>query len=242
MAPVACREPEHDSLTGEGITSVISYWPMSQRSCWHDAHICLGENPAKTYKHFDLCYSFKILCRAEYGGTQQLHLATKNYVCNYTARQPQKWRITYERALRNLTVLMFSHYINHIENTRSLEGHRMLMAHECLTVAVTLGHFHHWQRRVEPAGRDKPDWIKVPTVSVGDFRYKYSSALDLLGNAQHPTYAHPKLLGWWFDVYHQGRLIRDLPAGKNCLQSSRHRRSTIRSTRRWWHGSRTLSI
>ena len=110
-------------------------------------------------------------------------------------------------------VLMFSHYINHIENTGSLEGHQTLMAHECLTVVATLGHFHHWQRRVEPAGRDKPDWMKVPTTSAGDFRYKYSPVLDLLGNAQHPAYTHPKLLGRCFDnVYHQGRLIRDLPA------------------------------
>ena len=213
MAPIACRELERDSLTGEGITSVISYWPTSQRSCWHDARICLGENPTETYKRFDLCYSFKILCRAEYGGTRQLHLATKNYVRNYTAGQPQNWQITYEQALWNLRVLMFSHYINHIENTGSLEGHWMLMVHECLMVAATLGHFHHWQRWVELAGRSKPDWMKVPTISVGDFRYKYSPALDLLGNAQHPTYAHPKLLGRCFDnIYHQGRLIGDLPA------------------------------
>ena len=212
MAPIACREPERDSLTREGITSVISYWLTSQRSCWHDAHICLGENPTKTYKHFDLCFSFKILCRAKYGGTRQLHLATKNYVCNYTTGQPQNWRITYERALQNLMVLMFSHYINHIENTGSLEGHWTLMAHECLMVAATLGCFHHWQRRVEPAGRDKPDWMKVPTISVGDFRYKYSPALDLLGNTQHLTYAHPKLLGQCFDnVYHLGQFIGDLP-------------------------------
>ena len=108
---------------------------------------------------------------------------------------------------------MFSHYINHIENTGFLEGQWTLMAHECLTVAATLGHFHRWQRQVEPAGRDKPDWMKVPTISVGDFRYKYSPVLDLLGNAQHPTYAHPKLLGRCFDnVYHQGWLIGDLPA------------------------------
>ena len=186
---------------------------MSQRSCWHDACICLGENSAETYKHFDLCYSFKILCRAEYGSTRQLHLATKNYVRNYTATQPQNQRITYEQALWNLTVLMFSHYINHIENNGSLEGHQMLMAHECLMVAATLGPFHHWQRWVDLAGRDKPDWMKVQTISAGDFRYKYSPALDFLGNTQHPTYTHPKLLGQCFDnVYHQGRFIGDLPA------------------------------
>ena len=37
--------------------------------------------------------------------------------------------------------------------------------------------------------------------------------LVLLGSAQHPTYAHTKLLGQCYDnVYHQGRLICDLPA------------------------------
>ena len=213
MAPIACRELEHDTLTREGITSVISYWPMSQRTYQHDAHICLGENHAKTYKHFDLCYSFKILCWAEYGSTQQLHLATKNYVRNYTTGQPKNRLITYEGALWKLMVLMFSHYINHMENTGALEGHRMLMAHECLMVAVTLGRFYHWQRWVELEDRDKPNWMKVPTVSAGDFRYHNSPTLDLLGNIQHPTYAHPKLLGWCYDnVYHQGRLIGDLPA------------------------------
>ena len=123
---------------------------------------------------------------------------------------------TSELALRNLTVLMFSHYINHLESSGALEGHQTLMAHECLMVAVTLGCFHRWQRWVEPEDRDKPDWEKVPTISVGDFRHKYSPALVLLGNAQHLTYTHPKLLGWCYDnVYHQGRLIRDLPARGN---------------------------
>ena len=86
------------------------------------------------------------------------------------------------------------------------------MAHECLTEAAALGCFHHWQRWAEPEDWDKPDWAKVPIISAGDFRHKYSSALVLLGNVQHLTYAHPKLLGRWHDnIYHQGWLIGDLP-------------------------------
>ena len=55
--------------------------------------------------------------------------------------------------------------------------------------------------------------MQAPVVSVGDFRHKYSPALDLLGNVQHPAYTHPKLLGRCYDnVYYQGRLIGDLPA------------------------------
>ena len=186
---------------------------MGQRTYWHDARICLGENPTKTYKRFDLRYSFNVLCQAEDGGTRQLHLAARNYMCNYTTRLHQNWQITYEWSLRNLTVLMLSHYINHLDSSRALEGHQTLMAHECLMVAATLGCFHHWQRQVDLEDRDKPDWEKVPTISAGDFRHKYSPALVLLGNMQHLTYAHPKLLGWCYNnVYHQGQLIGDLPA------------------------------
>ena len=54
--------------------------------------------------------------------------------------------------------------------------------------------------------------MQVPVVSAGDFRHNYSPTLDLLGNVQHPAYAHPKLLGWCYDnVYYQGQLIGDLP-------------------------------
>ena len=110
-------------------------------------------------------------------------------------------------------VLMFSHYVNHLECTGSLEGHRTLMVHECLVVAAALGRYHRWQRRVSHQDRDTYDWTKVPVVPKDDFRQKYSPALTLLGNAQNPTYAHPKLLGRCFDnVYFCGWIIGDLPA------------------------------
>ena len=73
--------------------------------------------------------------------------------------------------------------------------------------------YHQWQRRVEPGDCDKPDWDKIPLVGASDIQHKYSPALVLLGSAQHPTYAHPKLLVWYYDnVYHHGHLIGDLPA------------------------------
>ena len=110
-------------------------------------------------------------------------------------------------------VLMFSHYVNHLECTGSLEGHRTLMVHECLFVVAALGQYHCWQHRVSHQDRDTYDWTKVPVIPKGDFRQKYSPALTLLGNAQNPAYAHPKLLGCCFDnVYFCGWIISDLPA------------------------------
>ena len=216
MAPVlGPRFWDHNELTREGINGIISYWPASQKTRWHDARICLGETQTDAFNRFDLCYSFKVLCQAEYRGTQQLHHAAKNYARNYglTAGLHQNRHIPYERALRNLVILMFSHYVNHLECTGSLEGHRTLMVYECLVVAAALGWYHRWQRRVSPQDRDTNDWIKVSVMPKGDFRLKYSPALTLLGNAQNPVYAHPKLLARCFNnVYFCRRIIGDLPA------------------------------
>ena len=69
----------------------------------------------------------------------------------------------------------------------------------------------------EPADRQRLDWNKVPVPSQNDFRHKYNTALVLMGSAQHPVFAHPKMLGRCCDnIYHQGHFIGDLPAqGKN---------------------------
>ena len=209
MAPVSGpRYWDRNELTGGGIVNIISYWPASQKTRWHDARICLGETRTPTLNRLDLCYSFKMLCRVEFGGTCQLHFTTKNYMRNYSisAGLHQNQWIPYERALRNLTVLMFSHHVH-------LEGHRTLMVHECLKVVAALGWYHQWQRRVSHQERsEKADWNKIPPVTKGDFRYKYSPALMLLGSAQNPVFAHPKLLKHCYDnIYHNGRFIGDLP-------------------------------
>ena len=216
MAPISSlRYRDQDELTGRGIVNIISYWPASQRTRWHNARICLGETRTDTLNSFDLCYSFKMLCWAEYGGTRQLHLAVKNYMCNYSlsAGLHQNWWIPYKRALRNLTVLMFSHYVHQLESSGSLKGHWTLMVHECLQVAAALGWYHRWQHWVSHQEKNEnANWNKVPAVAKDDFWHKYSPALMLLGNAQNLVFTHPKLLGHCYDnVYHNGRLIGDLP-------------------------------
>ena len=165
MALVACRGLYRDGLLGAGITSIISYWPVSQKLHWHDANICLGENPTENLNRFDLCYSFNLLCDAEYGGRKGLHIAAKNYMRNYAATAGpygSRW-IPYEWALWNLLVTMFLHYMDNFKNTGSLEGHRSLVVHECLTVAAKLGKFYRWQRRVTPENQGKENWdVEVP--------------------------------------------------------------------------------
>ena len=219
MAPISGpRYRDRDELTGGGIVNIISYWPASQRTRWYDARICLGETRTNTLNHFDLCYSFKMLCRAEYGGTRQLHLAARRAMPVIIPILPEyirTVRITYERALRNLTVLMFCHCVHQLENSRSLEGHQTLIVHECLQVVAALGRYHRWQCRVnlQEISSENANWNKIPKVAKDDFQHKYSPALTLLGNAQNPAFAHPKLLGCCHDnVYYNGWFIGDLLA------------------------------
>ena len=165
MAPISGpRYRDQNELTGEGIVNIISYLLSSQKTRWHNTRICLGENRTLALNRLDLCYSFKTLCRVEYGGTRQLHIAVKNYEWNYplSARLHQNRRITYERALRNLMVLMFFHHVHLLENSGSLEIHRTLMVHECLNIAAALDHYHRWQRRVSPQEKgENDDWNRI---------------------------------------------------------------------------------
>ena len=108
---------------------------------------------------------------------------------------------------------MFSHSVDNFENTGSQEGHQTLVVHECLTVVHKLGKYHRWQHRVAPEDQDKEDWDAEVKPGPKDFRHKYSTALELLGPVQSPTFGHPRLLGRCYDnVYHQGRFIGRLAA------------------------------
>ena len=85
--------------------------------------------------------------------------------------------ISYERALRNLTVLMFSHLcIPAGELPDPSRAIKTFIVHECLQVAAALGRYHCWQCRVnlQEISSKNADWNKIPTVAKGNYRFKYS--------------------------------------------------------------------
>ena len=54
---------------------------LAKRLAGHKAPICLGETQTDAFNHFDLCYSFKVLCQAGVWGepdsyTMQLRIMT----------------------------------------------------------------------------------------------------------------------------------------------------------------------
>ena len=179
----------------------------------HGAPFCLGEN--LDFKHFDLCYSFKTLVRLEYGGFGQLHQAAWNYRNNWVAAfaRSEDTHMSYEKALRNLIVFLFAHYIEAFECHGARQGHRAILALERLTVADELGRYHHWYKRadLQKPGIKKMLWKDLPSVPQEDHWPSYASGLAVLGSPKQPSYGHPQKLGRYFDhVYHQSLNVGQL--------------------------------
>ena len=210
MGPVSLPSSTLNELTGN-LLSMIDYHPASPRI--PGAPFCLGETPDlqdTLFNQIDLRYSFHRIVRAEYGGEHELHLAAHNYRTNRaldpTLPDPQRL-LPYEKVLHNLIVMMFAHYVDVFECHSSRFGHRTILVWECLRVAQGLGWYHRFVKRGESR-----DWTIQPPIPNDDVRWDFSTAVTALGDAQDPTYAHPLVLGHYFDqVYHQGRFPGELP-------------------------------
>ena len=148
MAPGACGEPSSTGITGVSAT-IINYHPVTSRKSWHRCvALCPGENPAQARpKCLDLCCSFEALVKAEYGGRDHLDFVAPNYTENVRREEIGICRITYERALRNLVVAMYGHYVDLFRCHPATAGHRIVLAYNCLEVAAKLGRYHRAVRR-----------------------------------------------------------------------------------------------
>ena len=179
----------------------------------HSAPFCLGEDP--DFKHFDLCYSFKALVCLEYGGFGQLHQAAWNYRINCVAAfaRSEDTCMSYEKALQNLIVSLFAHYIEAFKCHGARQGHWAILALECLTVADELGCYHRWYKRadLQKPGIEKMCWKRLPSAPQEDHQSSYASGLAALGSPKQPSFGHPQKLGHYFDhVYHQSRNVGQL--------------------------------
>ena len=203
--------------------NIINYCLVSPEISRHCcAALCLGESPAQArLKCLDLRCSFEALVKAEYGGHDHLDFAARNYVENVRREETGISGITYERALRNLAVAMYGHYVDLFRCHSSTASHRIVLAYNCLEVAAKLGRHHRAVRRRQP-GEELPDWIPTPEVPAGDSQLDFVDAFTLLGDAMHPTYRHPKSLARAYDqVYYEGQEIGNLPLrGKKTADQS----------------------
>ena len=163
--------------------------------------------------------SFKALVHIEYGSVQQLHKVVLNYWNNWAKvfGTGLDVRMSYEKALRNLIVFMFRHYIDAFECHGAWKGHWAILVLECFTVADELGRFYHWHKRADlwKPRVMKTWWKELPHEPQDNCSSSYNLALATMGSPKQPSYGHPKLLGQYFDHdYHQSRHICQLTRKK----------------------------
>ena len=168
VAPRACGESTSASITGTLVT-LINYHPVSPRkSRHHCAVLCLGKGLTRARLNcLDLNCSFETLINAEYGGWEHLDFAAQNYIENVRREETGITGITYERALWNLVVAMYGHYVDLFRCHTTTAGHRTVLAYNCLEVAAKLGHYHRAIWRLQP-GEELPNWILTSEVPAGD--------------------------------------------------------------------------
>ena len=168
MAPGACRESSSASIT-DTLVTLVNYHPVSSRkSRHHCAVLCLGEGLTRARLNcLDLRCSFEALINVEYGGRDHLDFAARNYIENVKREETGVAEITYERALQNLVVAMYGHYVDLFHCHTATAGHRMVLTYNCLEVAAKLGHYHRAVRRLQP-GEELLDWITTLEVPAGD--------------------------------------------------------------------------
>ena len=143
MTPRACGESPSASITGTLVT-LINCHPVSPRkSRHHCAMLCLGQGSTRArLNSLDLHSSFEALINAKYGGRDHLDFAAWNYVENVRREETGIAGLTYERALQNLVVAMYDHYVDLFCCHTATAGHRMVLTYNCLEVAAKLGRYH----------------------------------------------------------------------------------------------------
>ena len=118
--------------------------------------------------------------------------------------------MSYEKALRNLVVFMFRHYIDSFKCHGAWKGHWAILALGCFMVVDELGRYHWWYKQADLL---KPRiletrWKELPSDPQDDSQSSYTSALATLGSPKQPSYGDLKLLGRYFNhMYHQSRNI-----------------------------------
>ena len=135
--------------------------------------------------------------------------------------------LTADRALRNILVSAYSHYIDTLAMNGACVGHRAVLMHSMLRFAMHFGHYRHWERHFIKEHRRKglPPSMPLPAIDIPalltdeeenlkleQINATHISILDFLGDPGNPLYAEPHSMAEHFDAMMVGaHSIGELP-------------------------------
>ena len=129
---------------------------------------CLGEE-RHYFKQCDLFHSFQAVVEVQFGGLVRLDRATNNYKDNLNSlyRHPDL-TLTIDKALRNIIVSAYSHYIDSWPMNGACMGHRAILMRSMLQFAMHYGRYRCRQRHLAKDRKRKglPSSALMPSVDL----------------------------------------------------------------------------
>ena len=202
-------------------------WGNALRIFKFSAPFCLGETH-HYFKQCDLFRSFHAIVEVQFGGLARLDQAVNNYKDNLNSLYCHPdLTLTVDKALRNVIVSAYSHYIDSWPMNGACVGHRAVLMKSMLQFAMHYGRYRcrqcyfitqHRRKGLPPSMllpaidlttllTDKEENLKPEQMNV-----MHVSVMDLLGDPGNPLYAEPHSMAEHFDAMTAGTCaIGDLP-------------------------------
>ena len=193
---------------------------------------CLGETH-HYFKQCDLFHSFHAIVEVQFRGLAWLARAVNNYRDNlYSLYRHPDMTLTADRALRNIIVSTYSHYIDTWAMNRACMGHHAVLMRSMLRFAMHFGHYRHQEHHSIKEHRRKvlPLSTPLPAIDITallldeeenlkleQINATHVGILDLLGDPGNPLYAEPHSMAEHFDAMMIGtHSIGKLPSRGHC--------------------------
>ena len=224
MMPIACGAVTYEEGQPFGV--------VPSKSFELNAPFCLGET-RHYFKQCDLFCIFHDIVEVQFRGLALLDRAMHNYKDNLNSlyRHPDMM-LTVNRALQNIIVSTYLHYINTWALNGACVGHRTVLMHSMLRFAMHFGHYRHWERHFAKDRRRKgiPPTTPLPAIDIHalltdeeenlkleQINATHLDILDLLGNLDNPLYAEPHSMAEHFDAMMIGaHSMGELPSRGCC--------------------------
>ena len=223
-------------MQGSKMYLVPSFRDSAHEILEFNVPFCLGKT-RHYFKRCDLFHSFHAVVEVQFGGLVRLDRAANNYKENLNSlyRHPDL-TLTIDKALHNIIVSAYSHYIDSWPMNGAWVGHRAILMRSMLQFAMHYGRYRRCQRHLckDRRRKDLPSSVPMPSMDIAallddeeenlrlrQINATHVSIMDLLGDPGNPLYAEPHSMAEHYDAMLVGaRALGDLPERTRCRDSS----------------------
>ena len=211
-------------------------WGSTLRIFEFSAPFCLGET-RHYFKQCDLFCSFHAIIKVQFGGLARLDHAVNNYRDNLgSLYHHSDLTLTLNKALYNVIVSAYAHYIDSWPMNSACLGHRTILMQSMLKFVMHNGHYQCQQRYLITQHKIKglPSSTPLPSIDLAtllndkeenlkpeQMNIMHISIMELLGDPGNPLYTDSHSMAEHFDAMTVGaRAIGKLPGRTHCRDNN----------------------